>query len=384
MDQASKRAASHERYKQLLGEREAPFSFHDRDKEAAAAKAAARTAARDPNRFQTWKVWAQGIAYASFTHAMLATTTLLAVPIQSFKAKPVPAHVHEARLDPSYTALEATRLAAKVKAEMARERAADKLQEAYRKRQELAEAAYKERLAQSRSPAGRLHSSPTRAATAGKSPQRTAQQQQQHHHQQQESASGEKSGSGRRVHLGQVPNFSEMHASFAAQQAAIKAANNRRVTVPQEFQLNGSTPEERAAREQKQAKRRARIITQIQQDDLVMTELRWPYASSRAPVKPTPPPLPGYCDFDKDRNTLHKPSVTLAAELRAQVTRQAMAEGRFDSLEIRQFSCRVGGVVGLGVGGVWGGECWENFGGRAENIGQLPIDARCQEAAAYY
>ena len=31
---------------------EQPFSFHYRDKEAAAAKEAARRAARDPNRFQ--------------------------------------------------------------------------------------------------------------------------------------------------------------------------------------------------------------------------------------------------------------------------------------------------------------------------------------------
>jgi hypothetical protein len=53
---------------------------------------------------------------------------------QSFKAKPVPAHVHERRLNSGYTASDANRLAVKVRAEIAREKAADKLQEAYRKR----------------------------------------------------------------------------------------------------------------------------------------------------------------------------------------------------------------------------------------------------------
>ena len=102
----------------------------------------------------------------------------------------------------------------------------------YECRQELAEAAYKERLALSRSPAGRqAHTSPTRTTRAAtKSPQRMAQQQQQ---QQQDSGSGDRNSSGRRGHLGHVPNFNELHASFAARQASIKAANSRRVTVPQ-------------------------------------------------------------------------------------------------------------------------------------------------------
>lgn len=53
---------------------------------------------------------------------------------QHFKAKPVPGHVHEQRYEATAVGVEAARLAAKVRAEMAREKAAAKLQEAYKKR----------------------------------------------------------------------------------------------------------------------------------------------------------------------------------------------------------------------------------------------------------
>jgi hypothetical protein len=53
---------------------------------------------------------------------------------QPFKAKPVPSHVHEQRYEATAVGVEAARLAAKVRAEMAREKAAAKLQEAYKKR----------------------------------------------------------------------------------------------------------------------------------------------------------------------------------------------------------------------------------------------------------
>lgn len=49
---------------------------------------------------------------------------------RTFKAKPVPAHVHEARVSALTAAYEATKLAAKVKAEMARQRAAHALEKA--------------------------------------------------------------------------------------------------------------------------------------------------------------------------------------------------------------------------------------------------------------
>lgn len=46
-----------------------------------------------------------------------------------FKAKPVPAHVHEAKYEAMMAAHEAAKTAAKVKAEMAKERVAKALEE---------------------------------------------------------------------------------------------------------------------------------------------------------------------------------------------------------------------------------------------------------------
>lgn len=48
---------------------------------------------------------------------------------RQFKAKPVPAHVHESRMESMLAAHEAARVAAKVKAEMAKERVAKVLEE---------------------------------------------------------------------------------------------------------------------------------------------------------------------------------------------------------------------------------------------------------------
>lgn len=48
---------------------------------------------------------------------------------RQFKAKPVPAHVHESRMESVLAAHEAARVAAKVKAEMAKERVAKVLEE---------------------------------------------------------------------------------------------------------------------------------------------------------------------------------------------------------------------------------------------------------------
>lgn len=53
---------------------------------------------------------------------------------QAFKATPVPAHVHERRFEAGHAALEAARLAARVRADMVREKAAAKLQQEARHR----------------------------------------------------------------------------------------------------------------------------------------------------------------------------------------------------------------------------------------------------------
>jgi hypothetical protein len=104
----------------------------------------------------------------------------------------------------------------------------------------------------------------------------------------------------------------------------------------QEFNINGSTPQEQAARAQKAAERRARIIASMQEDAQQLNEMRWPYLSSRAPVQPTPPPHQQHGEAGVGPAS-GAPQVepTLAAQLRAEVTKQAMAAGKFDTREER-------------------------------------------------
>lgn len=114
----------------------------------------------------------------------------------------------------------------------------------------------------------------------------------------------------------------------------------------QEFSINGSTPQEQAARAQKAAERRARIIASMQEDAQQLKEMRWPYVSSRAPVQPTPPPHQhlqqqhgegGGVGQHGQGSSGAAPQVgaMLAAQLRAEVTKQAMASGKFDTREER-------------------------------------------------
>jgi hypothetical protein len=104
----------------------------------------------------------------------------------------------------------------------------------------------------------------------------------------------------------------------------------------QEFNINGSTPEEQAARAHKASERRARIIASMQEDAQQLKEMRWPYVSSRAPVQPTPPPHHQQLE-SMVRPASAGPQVggTLAAQLRAEVTKQGMASGKFDTREER-------------------------------------------------
>lgn len=109
--------------------------------------------------------------------------------------------------------------------------------------------------------------------------------------------------------------------------------NVHALTTLQEFSLNGSTAAEQAERARKQSERRARIISSMKEDANILKETRWPYVSSRAPVHPTPPPPAQLGDACGLRSA--EVGGTLAAQLRAETTRQAMAAGRYDSREDR-------------------------------------------------
>jgi hypothetical protein len=115
----------------------------------------------------------------------------------------------------------------------------------------------------------------------------------------------------------------------------------------QEFNINGSTPEEQAARAEKAAERRARIIVSMQEDAQQLKEMRWPYVSSRAPVQPTQPPHQQQLDsMVRPHSAGPQVGATLAAQLRAEVTKQPMASGKFDTRDERcVVSAVCGGVV---------------------------------------
>ncbi|KAF6260776.1 hypothetical protein COO60DRAFT_847050 [Scenedesmus sp. NREL 46B-D3] len=255
---------------------------------------------------------------------------------------------------------------------MAREKAAANLQEAYKKRQELAEKAYQQRLAASGSASQTLtktnrHQTGPQGSSSGNSsphkPQsaRSMSAKRSHPQEQQECGELRRGGSAgtspvrransagtsprpgsstRHMRTSQglnVPDFRTLHANWQAQQAAIKAANRKRVTVPEEFAINGGTPEEQAARAQKAVQRRERIVASMQEDAQQLREMRWPYVSSRAPVQPTPPPHHQHeGGAARPHSTGPQVGPTLAAQLRAAVTKQAMASGKFDTREERE------------------------------------------------
>jgi hypothetical protein len=85
----------------------------------------------------------------------------------------------------------------------------------------------------------------------------------------------------------------------------------RRRRHPQEFQINGATPEEQAARQQRAEERRRRLLDSVNLHAEQGREQRWPYTGSRASVKPTPPP-----DFAQPDLLVGD---TLASRLRQQV-----------------------------------------------------------------
>lgn len=126
--------------------------------------------------------------------------------------------------------------------------------------------------------------------------------------------------------VGTVPDFDRMHRDFDLQRTRVRATSRRNLTVPHEFRLNGSTPQEMASRDAKATERRQRIILDMQLDSELLPESRWPYRMPRGRVRPEVPPpasLPG-----------GQPDVfagdTRASMLRKAHTRQARRRGEYD------------------------------------------------------
>ncbi|KAG2452703.1 hypothetical protein HYH02_002935 [Chlamydomonas schloesseri] len=222
-----KRQLSHQRrLEELASMMEQPFSFFYRDQERELAREELAKAAKDPNRFQV-----------------------------AFRARDAPPTTKQERFRMMQLELEAKRESTRRRVEEARRAAKERVEEEAKRRQAAANRAYQERL---RSVDPAVHYSPN-----GPHPTKP---------------------------MGAVPDFNGLHRQWEVQMARARANIRKRITVPQEFRLNGADPAEQAARDHKAEERRQRIILDMQVDAELLPEMRWPYKSPRGKVRPTPMP----------------------------------------------------------------------------------------------
>ena len=127
---------------------------------------------------------------------------------------------------------------------------------------------------------------------------------------------------------GHIPDYKKLHQEFEERLAHAKAKNFLKRTVVKEFHLGGSTKEEAEANQKRMEKRLKSILNDIEDDANHLKELRWPYMSTRAKVKPTKP------DFDK--KSTFKVGDTLAVRLRAAELQKAKERGQYDTREEKE------------------------------------------------
>ncbi|KAK9829820.1 hypothetical protein WJX72_008055 [[Myrmecia] bisecta] len=123
----------------------------------------------------------------------------------------------------------------------------------------------------------------------------------------------------------EVPDFNRLHQQWDRKRAEMRAANRAQLTVPEEFRLGSGTPEQAEARQQQAEQRRQQLLAEMAVEEASMREQRWPYMSSRAKVRPTPPP-----SFERPQLRV---SETRSQALRRAATERARARGEFDLRE---------------------------------------------------
>ena len=120
-----------------------------------------------------------------------------------------------------------------------------------------------------------------------------------------------------------VPDFDALHAAFFRRLK--EAKQSRPSTAVREFRLHEKSSPQRRAELRK-------IEKDMKEDENVLPEVRWPFASLRAPVKSTPPP-----SFDKSvRPDFLKKNENLATKLRRQAVLRAKASGHYATKEERE------------------------------------------------
>ena len=120
-----------------------------------------------------------------------------------------------------------------------------------------------------------------------------------------------------------VPDFDALHASFFRRLK--EAKQSRPSTAVREFRLHEkSSPQRRAEL--------SKIEKDMREDENVLPENRWPFASTRAPVRSTPPP-----SFEGSvRPDFLKKNENLATKLRRQAVLRAKASGHYATKEERE------------------------------------------------
>ncbi|GLC54736.1 hypothetical protein PLESTB_000900700 [Pleodorina starrii] len=207
----------------------------------------------------------------------------------TFRAREVPQGTKEERFRVMMIEIEARREATRRRVEDARQAAKERAAQEAAQRREAADRAYRERL---RPVDPALHPHPSKP-------------------------------------LGALPDFNSLHRQFEVHMARTRANIRKRVTVPQEFTLNGSTLEEQAARARKAQERRQRIILDMQLDSELLPETRWPHKSPRGKVRRTPPP-PYLVEW------MSQPPATRAASAKRTSTAVAAAGGAYQTRAERE------------------------------------------------
>ncbi|PNH10404.1 hypothetical protein TSOC_002848 [Tetrabaena socialis] len=121
---------------------------------------------------------------------------------------------------------------------------------------------------------------------------------------------------------GATPDFDTIHRQHELQMAKARAHIRKRITVPQEFTLNGANRDEQTARARKAEERRHRIILDMQVDAELLPEMRWPHKSPRGKVRPTP--IPAFLV-----KYMSQPPGNRSANVRQSSTALAVREGAF-------------------------------------------------------
>jgi len=84
-----------------------------------------------------------------------------------------------------------------------------------------------------------------------------------------------------RRQLGIVPDFERLQREFEEKLTRSKSSNRGKLTVPQEFILNGRDNAAQQERRLKATERRQKVLQQIELEAMNMRESRWPYLARR-------------------------------------------------------------------------------------------------------